>query len=638
MLRFGAQGIDSNRGGGPREGASSTTAMTECQANSQCGAEHENVLRLLGFLPFEGRLIVRGSQHDGHMTMTQGTLIEVGAEAPLDDAALRAAEWIADFECHTDELRARTTDLAQLLESVPVGPALAWLLAATDVALLAPDAQLAYVVATERVSAWVHSLQNSALVAYAGETPRITRYNVDGRGEELVDERRSHLARRLLWSESMAHQRLTAARTLFTSLPACASALAAGNISALRAQALAESARTLTSRVDALLEVTGAGAERDALLGARATLLHAFERAALPHATRHDLARTRARCRTVVAAIDPDGLAWRRAMAARDLTAVTVRHEDDGLSTLQATLPSELAIECLRAIDGTADDASLVDPVLPVGVRRAYALHGLLTGALRRCEQPHAATREPSDGIATSHIELPARRVSRINVTIDLPTLLGLRNRPAELDGVGPIPADVVRELLGRSDEASIRWLVTDDAGAVIDTSPRRYRLGTALRELIIARDRVCAEPNCSTPAERCEIDHVTPFDAGGSSTADNLQPRCKRHHQLKTHGMTALALPAGAHVEPQVSVFTVPLDTAAAVDLVNRHHRTRERALEYGEHPAAHEAALQDAQLWLDAARAADRTRTAQHIARYGCLYVTFDRSLGFHTQRQRR
>ncbi|HTR70489.1 MAG TPA: hypothetical protein VMH41_09730 [Mycobacteriales bacterium] len=36
-------------------------------------------------------------------------------------------------------------------------------------------------------------------------------------------------------------------------------------------------------------------------------------------------------------------------------------------------------------------------------------------------------------------------RHSVVNITIDLPTLLGLRNNPAEIPGVGPIPASVAR-------------------------------------------------------------------------------------------------------------------------------------------------------------------------------------------------
>lgn len=49
------------------------------------------------------------------------------------------------------------------------------------------------------------------------------------------------------------------------------------------------------------------------------------------------------------------------------------------------------------------------------------------------------------------------------------------------------------------------------------------------------ARDGQCRAPGCETPAHRCEIDHIIPFDAGGPTDVDNLHCLCKSHHQLKT-------------------------------------------------------------------------------------------------------
>lgn len=110
-----------------------------------------------------------------------------------------AAQRLSDgLSACTDAVLSHMDVDTDLLDALPAGYALAAVLARTDVAMLAPDAQLAFAAATERMSAWVQSLQNHALVAYAGEVPRVTRYDVDGRGEELVDVRRSHLASRLL--------------------------------------------------------------------------------------------------------------------------------------------------------------------------------------------------------------------------------------------------------------------------------------------------------------------------------------------------------------------------------------------------------------------------------------------------------
>lgn len=581
------------------------------------------------------------------MTPQQCTIIGIDGESSANDAAVRAQGIdSAVRDAVACVLGAVEVDAA-LLDGMPVGPALAALLASLDAGLMAPDTQLAFAAATERLAAWVQSLQNTSLLAYAGTSPRLTRYDVDGRAEELVDVRRSHLARRMLWSEPMAHQRLTVARTLHASLPQCAAALAQGRVSGLRAAALAESASALTSRIDAVLEATTNGPDRDALVAARATLLLAFESKTVPYATGHDLSRTRARARAVVASLDPEGLAWRRARAARDLTTVTLRHDEDCLSTLQATMPSELAIECLRAIDGVADDRARIDQGLPAGVRRAHAMHGLLTGTIANGWSTEAS-RDDTQGRDRRTDDAPSasngdesrgrrgRRSAHLNVTIELATLLALRSGAAHIEGAGPIPADVARSLTEGSG-ASIRWLITDDTGAVIDISPRRYRISRGLRDLIAARDSTCVEPHCSVPTERCEIDHVIPFNRGGASTPDNLQPRCKRHHQLKTHGEALPETGAAATSAPLPRLAPTPEpDTVdAARDTVNECHRAYLRALEYGAGAHGAAAALAAARVARFAATAVERTGAAQRLLAEGPLAATLSLAMTLYHQR---
>lgn len=128
---------------------------------------------------------------------------------------------------------------------------------------------------------------------------------------------------------------------LATSLPRTNAVLATGAISGLRANAIAESARTLVSRVDALLDATPVGSKHDELRAARDRMMSEFEARTVQFAIDHDLSRTRGKARMVVARLDPDGLAWRRALAARDLTGVHIRHEADAMSTVQATAPTQ---------------------------------------------------------------------------------------------------------------------------------------------------------------------------------------------------------------------------------------------------------------------------------------------------------
>jgi hypothetical protein len=76
-----------------------------------------------------------------------------------------------------------------------------------------------------------------------------------------------------------------------------------------------------------------------------------------------------------------------------------------------------------------------------------------------------------------------------INVIVDLPTLMGLAENPAELSGYGPIPATLARELA-----TSHQWrrFITDPVtGELLDLGRERYQPPQALIEFIAARDRL---------------------------------------------------------------------------------------------------------------------------------------------------
>ena len=79
------------------------------------------------------------------------------------------------------------------------------------------------------------------------------------------------------------------------------------------------------------------------------------------------------------------------------------------------------------------------------------------------------------------------------------------------------------------------RRLVTDPvSGTVVDVGRTRYRPPTGLADLVRARDRACVFPTCQTPAERCDIDHLTAWSQGGTTSLDNLTTLCQAHHRLK--------------------------------------------------------------------------------------------------------
>ncbi|MCX6421306.1 MAG: DUF222 domain-containing protein [Actinobacteria bacterium] len=127
---------------------------------------------------------------------------------------------------------------------------------------------------------------------------------------------------------------------------------------------------------------------------------------------------------------------------------------------------------------------------------------------------------------------VPAR--VNVGVLIDLPTLLALRDNPAELPGYGPLDPELARALA--ADNEWRRFLHDPITGQILDLGHTKYEPSRKLREFIHARDPKCTYPGCNYQARRSQLDHITPWPQGPTDR-DNLHPLCVHHHNLKTHG-----------------------------------------------------------------------------------------------------
>lgn len=88
------------------------------------------------------------------------------------------------------------------------------------------------------------------------------------------------------------------------------------------------------------------------------------------------------------------------------------------------------------------------------------------------------------------------------------------------------------------NDENSVWRKVTCDpiSGAVLDVGRTRYKPPAALDDFVRVRDRECRVPGCRRPARWCDADHNRDFRRGrnGTTSHDNLNCLCERHHYLK--------------------------------------------------------------------------------------------------------
>jgi hypothetical protein len=119
------------------------------------------------------------------------------------------------------------------------------------------------------------------------------------------------------------------------------------------------------------------------------------------------------------------------------------------------------------------------------------------------------------------------------------------------LDGYGPIDPETARNLAGHAPSFT-RILVHPETGAVLSVGRDRYRPPQHLQDWVRITNPTCIHPGCNRSSWSCEIDHVTPWAHGGKTALDNLKPRCKLHHMLKTEGIW----PAGhdEHGTPHVT------------------------------------------------------------------------------------
>ncbi len=82
--------------------------------------------------------------------------------------------------------------------------------------------------------------------------------------------------------------------------------------------------------------------------------------------------------------------------------------------------------------------------------------------------------------------------------------------------------------------DADIETILFDGPDRVISVS-RRRRFTGALRRAIEVRDRHCQHPSgCDEPADRCDVDHIQPFAAGGVTSQENGKLECWPHNRKK--------------------------------------------------------------------------------------------------------
>ncbi|MBI3428988.1 MAG: DUF222 domain-containing protein [Actinobacteria bacterium] len=413
-----------------------------------------------------------------------------------------------------------TTQVGSLLRQTPGISVLTELLE-IDPYTLPRSERIDYLAALERQSSWLQAAMQRAIVAVAGDEP--------SRADEIwggVDEaEREDVATALRLSGSTAQSRIDIARTLVNHLPNTCSALSTGEISPAHATVIARET---------------ASAIRD---GLAPLAIHLIEEKALSHAEFHTPSQVANKVRSTLAKFAPEDFE-NAVTTARDTRRVSCYRESDGMSTIVAILPAEDAQLVMAAIESFVllDSREGADRDLSSSDNPDWTRNSDLDSAAPRdgrsmdMKRADALTAIASWALARNADDVrPHRRPITINVTIDLPTLMGLSENPGQLAGYGAIPASLARSLAA---EGKWRRFITDPTtGALLDFGRESYEPPQALVDFLLARDRTCRFPGCRAPARLGDLDHAQSWESGGETSAQNLGALCRRHHRLKTHG-----------------------------------------------------------------------------------------------------
>jgi hypothetical protein len=336
---------------------------------------------------------------------------------------------------------------------------------------------------------------------------------------KLDDSEREDVSTALRISPTGAQIKIDVARALTNHLPNTCSALAVGEISAAHANAIAR------ETVSALNQ------------GIPESIIFEIENRAIAYAEFHTPSQVGNLVRKVIAQRTPEEFE-ESAANAREMRRVSCFDEANGMSTIVALLPAHDAKIVMNALEAFIINSESRNREKnrsgAAGRDEEFDISG--AGALTKdMKRADALAAIASQFLGSTLDEVtPHRRPLTVNVTIDLPTLMGLAENPGELAGYGAIPASVAREIA--SDARWKRFITEPVTGNLLDFGRESYEPPQALKDFLIARDRTCRFPGCRRSAILSDLDHAQSWESGGQTSVENLGALCRRHHKLKTH------------------------------------------------------------------------------------------------------
>jgi hypothetical protein len=224
-----------------------------------------------------------------------------------------------------------------------------------------------------------------------------------------------------------------------------------------------------------------------------------------------------------------DAEAWvTRRRIAESERRVTLRPAPDVMARLSAELPVAQGVAVYRTLGEHADSLRAAGDERSRSQLMADTLVMRLLGVER-----------PTDLPVTTHV-----------VVAD-DVLFGHQEDAAHLDGFGPIPAELARELATTASEQGLaelrRLYAAPTSGALVAADSRSRCFTPALALLIDLRDQICRTPWCDAPIRH--HDHVVSAADEGETSLANGQGLCEACNYAKEAiGWRARPAPGARH------------------------------------------------------------------------------------------
>jgi hypothetical protein len=392
-----------------------------------------------------------------------------------------------------------------------------------DVADLSADDAVTYLQEAQRAAAWLAGLESQTRsevtdIVVAEVQALMDQDAEPGRPQYVCAEQVafSEITAALRMSPCTGEARILEAQELTNAWKPLLDAMLAGEITIDHARAVGRELRNLPGHGSAEPEVEKAYRKNCADILAKV----------VPFAITHTPGETARKARMLVTAADPAGARARRRKAAEQDHGVFLNPLEPGTSEIRAVMPTAYAEAIYQAVRMLAKDARFetAEGCVTKGQRQAAALVALTLG-------------DPGSVAEVTGPVHEAKLKVHVNVLVPLETITSTSDACGRV-GSTPATADEVRDLIAAAAESStIRRLVTDSTGCILDAGRSHYLASDIQKLVITLRDGYCRFPGCNAPAERCEVDHATPYDAGGPTDLWDLGPLCKHHHQMKTGG-----------------------------------------------------------------------------------------------------